>query len=119
MNFEKIVNIYNNNRQLNFESFLNSLSLETGNKIDPGTIHWFSKDVMRKNSVSRPIKIVESDGAFSFFNSDGSCLFKLSSETNDYTQSFCSPLRTCLFPFIENETFILSNDQFIAGQYGF
>ena len=118
MSFNKLVNIYNSNRKIKFESFLSSLSIEMGADVDFSAIYWFSKDIKRKSSVSRPIKLTSIDDFIYFFDHNGSLLFKISSYQSDYLNSLDSSLKTSLFPNPSGSNYYFSNDQFIVGKHG-
>ena len=112
-----IVKEYNDSDDYNLEKLLLSIANNYDMRIDSNIIHWFSEDVINKNSDLKPISVELVDNNY-VFNSGNNCLFSMTKLNADSSVSLCSPLCTCILPMFDKCNFYFKNDQFITGDFG-
>ena len=112
-----IVKEYNDSDDYNLEKLLLSIANNYDMRIDSNIIHWFSEDVINKNSDLKPISVELVDNNY-VFNSGNNCLFSMTKLNADSSVSLCSPLCTCILPMFDKGNLYFKNDQFITGDFG-
>ena len=115
MHFLEFVNQYNESN-IELKELINLLAEELDESISSGVLLLFSKDILNKNKVVKPIYMTFANDSYKFYCGENE-LFKITKKEYNYLDTSKSALRCSFIPsFLDS--YVISNDQFEVGTYG-
>lgn len=118
MKFSELVEIYNST-DMTLDILFKSIGKEIGMDISNNSIYWFSKDIINKAKVVKPITLTNKNNTFYFTNGENE-LFSINRRPYQQFNSNESLLRSSIFPVTDEtgSTYDIHNNSYLLGSNG-